>query len=432
MMKVSRKKRQRGDIVGALDIGTHKISAAIAEHDVRQGDEVTLLGVGQQGSRGINCGAITDMDALQDAILNAVHTAEQKAGQTIDGLYISLPANCVKSSVVSVNMDIGSEPISTEHLQHLLALGQKTERDHNHHVLHAIPLNYTVDDQDNVRDPKGMFCNKMSARIHMLHVPQTFLRNISVCVGRCHLNIKGFVVSSYAAGLATLVDDELELGVSIVDVGGSATTIASFMQGTLVYLASVPLGGQSITRDIARGLSTSMSQAERLKTLYGSISPLSVLDSTPIEEREHIIVPQLGEDAHAATHQVPKSFLLQVIRARVEEIFEHVGMALDQSPLGTRAHHRIVLTGGGSQMPGLSDFLTHQWSCSVRLGRPSSHVSGAGDYAQNPGFSTCFGLIQYGVRDEDSYTMTSLNGQKYAHGDPPLWTRFLRWFKENF
>lgn len=431
MKTVAKKKRQRGDTIGALDIGTHKVSVAIASYHPKDHDKLKLLGLGQQSSKGMGATSMTDMDALGESILNAVHTAEQKAEHTLDSLYVSLPASLIQSTVVSVEMDVGSEPVDSDHLRHLLTLGQHLDSAKKHHIIHAIPISYGVDDQDHVRDPKGMFCQKLRARIHMLYLPKTILRNLSACIGRCHLNIKGFVVSSYAAGLATLVDDELELGVSVIDIGGSATTVASFLNGTLVYLASIPLGSQSITHDIARGLSTPMSQAERLKTLYGSISPLHVVDGHHMEEREHIIVPQLGEEPGAATHQVPKSFLLKVIRARVEEIFEHVGESLDRSPLGPRQRHRIVLTGGGSQMPGLSEFLSHQWSCPVRIGA-SSRIEGIEEYTKNPSFSTCFGLMEYALRDKHSHlTPPTSKGPRQTTHDH-LWQRFLRWFKENF
>lgn len=421
MLTIAQKrKRAKGDLVAALDIGTNKVCCAIATADASEKTGLRLLGMGQHSSKGLRANAITDMDALEEAILNAVHTAEQRAERTIGSLHVSLPACFIKSSCVQVELSLGAEPVDGDHVRHLMTLGKHAQEFKASQIIHALPLHYSIDDQEGIRDPKGMFGQTLKANIHLLSAPNSLLKNIAACIGRCHLDVSGFIVSSYASGLSTLVDDELELGVTVIDIGGGTTTLASFVQGSLVHLSSISLGGQHITSDIARGLSTPMSQAERLKTLYGSVFPLTV------EDKEYIIVPQLGDHASSAAHQVPKSLFLKIIRARVEEIFEHLWEELDHVAAPDVLRQRIVITGGGSQMPGLCEFLAHQWKRPVRVGHPIG-FHGSNEFSENPGFATCAGLLHYAYRDERSREVNLPTPKQHGH----LWQRFLSWFKEN-
>lgn len=417
---VKKKLTHAGGMIAALDIGSSKISCAIATPSSIDRTGLKLIGLGQQSSKGIKSGTITDMEALEDSILNAVHTAEQNAEQTIGGLYVSLPGNFIKSKIVEIEVSLGSEAVSSHHLRHLLTLGKHSQEFKNVQIIHALPIHYSLDGQHEIRDAKGMFGNVLRAKIHLLTVPRTVLKNITACIGRCHLDVSGFVVASYASGLATLVDDELELGVTVIDIGGGTTTVASFLHGALVHVASIPVGGYHITSDIARGLSTPLSQAERLKTLYGSVFPLGV------DDREHINVPQMGDGQTLLAQQVSKSLFMKIIKARVEEIFELVRKNLQNSAIPNLIAQRIVLTGGGSQLPGMSEYAQHVWRCSVRLGFPTGFQAGS-DTTQNPSFSTCAGLLHYAHRDEKSYGSEILSPHQ-GH----LWQSFLGWFRENF
>ncbi len=410
----TKKLSSKGDLFAALDIGTCKVTCAIATPDVRETTSMRLLGLGQQSARGLKSGMITDMDALEDSILNAVHTAEQNAERTIGSLYVSLPANVIQSHIFQVEIPLSGEAVNLQHIRQLLTLGKHAQEYRQSQIIHALPIGYAIDDQQGVKDPKGMFGERLRAQIHVLSAPTTLLKNIASCIGRCHLDVSGFVVSSYASGLATLVDDELELGVTVIDIGGGSTTIASFVEGALVYLGSIPVGGTHITNDLARGLSTPVSQAERLKTLYGSVFPIS------LDDKEQILVPQLGEE-HAAPHQVPKSFFTGIIRARVEEIFELTQQKIQSSGMGDLIQQRIVITGGASQLPGLVEFVSQTWNKPVRLGQPLG-ISGE-ELSKNPSFSTIAGLLHYASRDERSREM------QLPPQDGHFWQRVLSWFR---
>jgi cell division protein FtsA len=417
----------RRGIIAALDIGASKVCCAIAKvtDDPKKVGmrSLDLIGIGQQLSRGMKGGIVVDLDALEESILNAVHSAEQMADETIESVYVNLPTTSAMSHAVEVELPLSNQAIDETHLRRLLSMGRSDSIPADHQIIHALPLSYSIDGNDCIKDPRGLFGQKLGALFHLVTAPKTFLKNIESCVGRCHLSVAGFVISPYASGLSTLVEDELELGVTIIDMGGGNTSIASFLDGTLIHVDNIPLGGAHITSDIARGLSTPLSQAERLKTLYGTVIPSTT------DERESILVPQLGEQQSSPhAHHVPKSFLTQIVRARAEEIMEHVWKRLKNSGMEQLVCQRIVLTGGGSQLPGIREMATQFWGKQIRIGHPLG-LSGISDITENPMFSTCAGLLQYGWRDlavVDERRIQALNES------PNLWNKITHWVRENF
>jgi cell division protein FtsA len=290
-------------------------------------------------------------------------------------------------------------------------------------VMHAIPTNYSVDGSRGVRDPRGMFGEKRGVEGHMVSVVRGPLRNLELCIERCHLSVAGIAVSPYASGLACLVEDEMDLGVAMIDMGGGTTSLSIFFEGAMVYCDSVPIGGNHITNDIARGLSTPLAHAERMKTLYGSAL------ASPSDEREMIDVPQVGEsDADSANH-IPRSMLTGIIQPRLEETFELVRDRMEASGYGRLAGRRVVLTGGAAQLNGARELASRMLDKQVRVGHPL-RVTGLADATGGPAFSTCAGLLTYsqispletaGAGDEDDAA------QSRGHI-----RRFGRWLKENF
>lgn len=421
--------KKRQDVFAALDIGTSKICCAIAKVENRPyekegekaSDVLRLIGMGHQSSKGIKSGLIVDLDALEDAILNAVHSAEQMAGQTISAVCVNLPASTVQSQTFQSHISITNQTVEETHVRRLLDFGRTIQISENHHIIHALPTSYSIDDTRGIHDPRGMVGNQLSATIHLVTAPKSVIRNFQNCIGRCHLDISGFVVTPYASGLSTLVDDELTLGATVIDMGGGTTTIASFLDGTLVHIDSLPLGGAHVTSDIARGVSTPLVQAERLKTLYGTV----ILSSS--DEREHISVPQLGENHGPQTHQISKSKLTYIVRARVEEMLELIWGRLTAAGMDRLVGQRIILTGGGSQLPGIREMAANLWGRQVRHGQPIG-IIGASDFATNPMFATCAGLLQYSWRD---YT-GSQNALQILPPQTQLWQRVTTWVRENF
>jgi cell division protein FtsA len=289
-------------------------------------------------------------------------------------------------------------------------------------VIHSIPVGFSIDGSRGIRDPRGMFGKKLGVNMHIVSAKPATLRNISAAVGRCHLDIAGLVTSPYAAGLAALVEDETDLGVTLIDMGAGTTTIAVFFDKNLIFADSIPVGGGHVTNDIARGLSTPLAHAERMKTLYGSAI------ASPSDERETITVPQVGEEEDGQANHVPKSLLVGIISPRLEETFELVRNRLEASGYDKVAGRRVVLTGGASQLPGARELAGLILDKQIRIGRPL-RVAGLAEATGGPAFSTCVGLLHFAM-SERAESARAIRG----HGDAPagLLGRVGHWLKENF
>ena len=420
---------QRNELFAALDIGSSKVCCAIARFDATrltaedipsEGRSLRVVGVGYQLSKGLKSGAIVDLESLEDSILSAVQNAEQTARQNINSVYVSLPASFTQSHILKTEIVLSGNPVDETHLRRLLRLNYEGIIKNDRHIIHILPLSYTLDSITGIRDPKGMVGDRLSATLHVVSAPLSLIRNLSGCIGRCHLDIAGYVSSAYASGLATLVEDELELGVTVIDMGGAQTTIASFINGTLVRINSIPLGGSSITADIARGLGTPLSQAERLKTLYGTLMPSTT------DDRESIFVHPMGEVDNDYQHHVSKGMLIHIIRSRVEETLDLISQKIRASEVDPLVYQRLVITGGASQLQGLRELSSQLLTKQVRLGVPMG-LTGTADMINNPGFSTCAGLLHYALQDYNGGQVGSL-----ASKDWQFMRRLSIWFKENF
>ena len=289
----------RSGVVAALDVGSSKISCFIARVEpgrLANGHApMRVIGIGHQVSRGIRAGAVVDMDAADEAIRFAVDAAERMAGVTIKEVVVGVSGCDPKSQTVGVKAAVSGSQVNDEDCARLIAFAQSNFQPEARDVLHAIPTNYNIDGSRGVHDPRGMFGERLGVDVHMVSGLRGPLRNLELCIERCHLSVAGFAVTPYASGLASLVEDEMDLGVAVVDMGGGTTSLAVFFEGAMVYCDSVSIGGNHITNDIARGLSTPLAHAERMKTLYGSAL------ASPSDEREMIDVPQVGEsDADSA------------------------------------------------------------------------------------------------------------------------------------
>jgi cell division protein FtsA len=413
---------ERDEIIAALDIGSSKICCTIAKinahNTAAEENPLRIMGVGHQLSKGLKSSNIIDLEALEDAILHAVHSAEQQSMRNIASAYVNLPAGGTLSQTFRNEIYLGGATVDESHLRKLLSLN-KDALGSDRYVIHVLPMSYTLDGVRGIRDPRGMIGDKLSVVLHVVSAPIGLVKNFMACIGRCHLDVRGFVVSPYATGLSTLVDDEMELGATVIDMGGGHTTLGFFTEGNFVQSASIPLGGAVITNDIARGLTTPLSQAERLKTLYGSVIP------SPAEDRETIMITQMGEHAAAQTNQILKSTLTHIIRARVEEIFELVQNKMRTMDVDPIVFQRIVLTGGSSQIQGMRELAMHAFGKPVRIASPKG-IFGTGDLIETPMFTTCAGLLQYGLQDLSGKEKSiPLNRQG-------LWNKLGSWFKQNF
>ena len=411
------KSKSRTPLIAALDIGTSKVCCFIGRPD---DDGLRVIGVGHQVAHGLRGGAVVDMMVAERSVLASVHAAEQMAGGTIRDVYVNFAAGNPASHRVGVEVALNGHEIGDSDLRRVLLQGRNCHVPGAREIVHSIPVGYTIDGNRGIRDPRGMFGEKLGVSIHVVTAESAPLRNLTHCVSRCHLDIVDCIVSPYAAGLSCLVEDEMELGVTLVEMGAGTTGVAVFSEGDVVHTDVVPIGGNHITNDIARGLSTPLHHAERMKALFGSAL------ASPADNREMIDVRQVGEGDEAETNPVPRVHLNEIIRPRVEEILELVRGRLEASGFDRVAGRRLVLTGGASQLQGLRELTAQMLDKQVRLGRPRG-LTGLPDATTGPAFSTCAGLMAYAARQQIETLPRGLSAHLEAAGRIG---RIGQWFRE--
>jgi cell division protein FtsA len=406
--------------IAALDIGTTKIVCLIA--NAAEDGELAVTGVGHQLAKGIKSGVITDIGEAQTSITAAVHAAEQMAGVTIEDVIVSVNGTNLKSRHVSVELDVLADGVSDQDIADIIHEGCASLRGEDTAVLHCFPAHYTLDGARGLRDPRGMIGKKLGADLQIITARDQYLKNLAQCMGKAHLNISDYVMASQASAMAALEKDEMDLGVTLIDMGGGVTSFSVFVAGRNVYADSIPVGGNHVTSDIAQGLSTTLHHAERLKTLHGSAIN-SVKDSEVM-----IDVPQLGEredDDEPTT--MPRAMLVGVIRPRMEEIFELIRGKLEAAGVDKIAGRRCVITGGASQMLGVGDLAAKMLGKQVRKAKPAP-IAGLAEAVSGPAFATVIGMLHY-VRHRP-WEEEILNAANQRKGWLP--ERLANWFRENF
>ena len=387
MTKSSKPLRKSGTgSIALLDIGTTKIACFIAQID--SAGEMKIVGIGHQLSKGIRSGIITDFAEAETSIIAAVHAAEQMAGETVENVMVSLGGGNLTSRNVTVEMTMLGEEVTDRDIMDIIEQGRASIVHSESDIIHCIPISYYLDGARGIVDPRKMFGKKLGADLHIITGLPSITRNLAHCVARCHLNVAEYIASPYASALSCLEEDEKQLGVTLIDMGGGVTSFAVFAGGKNVYTDAIPIGGMHVTNDIARGLSTGLTHAERLKTLHGSAIATAKDDQVMVE------VPPLGEEESDDVNTMPRSMLVGVIRPRIEEIFEMIRSKIDMSGAGTYAGKRVVLTGGASQLLGVREMAANILGKQVRLGRPRP-LPGLAEAASGPAFSTTIGMLDY-------------------------------------
>ncbi len=408
----------RTGIVGAIDIGTTKVCCFIARC---KGNRPQIVGIGHQISRGVRNGIIVDIDAASHSVLTAVHAAEQMAGETLDEVVVNLSGGLAASRLVRAEIALNGREVADTDLRRVLDQGHRLKEPADRSVIHSVPVGFSIDGSRGIRDPRGMYGQKLAVNMHVVTASASAVRNLTSCLGRGHLDIAALVAGPYASGLSSLVEDESDLGVTVIDMGGGTTTIAVFFDGNLVYADGVPVGGGHVTNDIARGLSTPIAHAERMKTLYGS----AIASSS--DERETITVPQVGEDEDAQATQVPKSLLVGIISPRLEETFELVRDKLESSGFDKVAGRRVVLTGGACQLPGTRELAALILDKQIRVGRPL-RIDGLAEATGGPAFATTAGLVHFALSEHAEAPRTA---RAIAEETGGLFGRMGSWIREN-
>jgi len=411
----------RNGFIAALDVGTTKVCCLIAK--AAGADGIRVVGIGHQASRGLRSGTFVDLESAEATIRSTVEAAERMAGDNIRQVVINVSAGTPQSRLIAYEISVAGHEIGDNDVRRILdPSGYAHTLPGDHEIIHTIPVGYSIDGCRGVRDPRGMYGQRLGVNLHVITAPAGALRNLATCVGRCHLEVAAKAVSPYAAALGCLVDDETALGVTLIDMGGGTTSVSVFFDSELVHTDSIAVGGIHVTRDIARGLSTPMHQAERIKTLFGSCLP------SPSDDRQMVEVPPMADDNGGDFGHVPRALLVNIIRPRMEEIFEIIRARLEDAGFDRVAGRRLVLTGGGCQLPGAPELAGMILDKQVRIGKPK-RFEGLPEAASGPAFATSIGLLRYAA----SHARESLQGN-YRPDELPAgrWGKIGQWLRENF
>jgi cell division protein FtsA len=419
--------RTRNRLIAALDVGSTKIGCIIAKPSFDQvtgaGYGARVVGFGHHVSKGVRSGIVVDMESVEKTVRSTVEAAEKMAGENIHDVIVNVSIGKPKSRLIAYEIAIAGHEIGDADMRRILGpQGLVDNEISNSEVLHTIPVGYSIDGNKGIRDPRGMFGERLGVNMHVITAESGPIRNLETAISRCHLGVETRVLSAYASALACIVEDERQMGVTCIDIGGGTTSIAIFFDGELVHTDSIPIGGQHVSNDIARGLATSLQHAERMKTLYGNAIPSSN------DDREVIKVPLVGEENNLEAGQIPRSMLVGIIRPRMEEILELVHDRLVHAGFDKVAGRRMVLTGGAGQLPGLPELAGSILNKQVRTGRPIG-MDGLAEAASGPAFSTCIGLLNYALSEEHLSRNPYKQETLQANG---RLGRLGHWLKENF
>lgn len=418
-------------LLTVLDVGSSKVVCIIARlrpledaHYLHgRTHRIEVLGFGIQRSRGVKSGVVVDLTAAEQSIRLAVDAAERMAGLVVDSVIVNFSAGRIRSDSVHADVNVGGSEVSARDVRRVLSEGSKAAFNLDRHIVHSLPISYSLDGENGIADPRGMIGTSLGVDMHVVTAESAAMRNLEHCINRAHLSVEAMVVTPFASGLSVMVGDEARLGAACIDIGGGTTTISVFVDDKFVHTDTIPVGGNHVTLDIARGFTIPVEEAERLKVMHGSALSVST------DDRFLISVPPM-DDQNALPAQYPRALLSRIIRARVDEILELARDRLARSGFGYVVGKRLILTGGGAQLTGFSEVARHMLSPQLRIGRPLG-VSGLPDMARGAAFSAIVGLMIYPQMSgfEDCKVQPVSSRQPSGEG------RFLRvgrWLRESF
>ena len=413
--------------IAVLDIASRKVVCAIAS--VNGDNKPKLLGFGHQLSEGIKAGIIIDIKKAERSILAALSSAEKMAGETVEEAYVNISGTSITSDHINVETKILGHEVTFKDIDLMIEKGNELVANPETQIIQSIPLGYKIDDSEGIKDPIGMFGQVISTNLHVVTASSTTIKNIRNCLAKCHLNVKDFIVSSYASGLACLSEDEKEIGCTVLDVGAGNTSIAIFSEGYPIYFDSIPVGGSHITRDIALGLSVQIPFAERLKVIHGSAISTDSDDMDRIELADE-------EDKVNVNKSITKAELTSIIRPRVEEILEMAKSNLEKSGLYSVAGNKIVITGGSNNLQGLKEIAGHIFNKHIRIASPNE-IQGIPESAKGPSFSTSIGMIAHAINERENkeaktkFKPIEIVSKTKGNKNQKSW-KIVEWFKSNF
>jgi cell division protein FtsA len=434
MRHMRRAAMQRG-LVAILDVGTSKIACLVLRFD-EEGRGPAAEGVGpmagQSGvrvigaavtrSRGVRLGEVDSMSETERAIRTAVQAAQKQAGVRVDHVIACLSGARPQSWGLWGEADVAGAPVTGADIGRVLAACEMPDIGRGREALHAQPVNFALDHRSGLADPRGQVGARLSADLHLLAVDGAALETLLLCIKRCDLECAGLASSAYVAGIASLVEDEQELGAACIDLGGGTTGVSIFVRKHMIFADGVRMGGEHVTSDISLGLQVSAAVAERLKTLHGGVV------ATGMDDRQAIEIAGESGDWERDRRSVSRSELIGIMRPRVEEILEEVRARLDFAEFDRLPSRSVVLTGGGSQIPGLDGLAARILGQKVRLGRPL-RVQGLPQKATGPDFAAAVGLTLFAAHPQDEWWDFEVPADS---GRSRSLRRAVKWFRENW
>ncbi|MFN3273134.1 MAG: cell division protein FtsA [Paracoccus sp. (in: a-proteobacteria)] len=434
MRNMRRAALQRG-VIGILDIGTSKIACLVLRFDgtgtFRETDGVgpmagqvnfRVIGAASTRSRGMRRGEIETMAETERAIRTVVAAAQKLAGVRVDHVIACMSGGRPASYGLAGEISLPAGKVGDHEVASVLAACDTPDFGRGREVLHAQPVNFAVDNRSALVDPRDHVGNKLFCDMHVLTADSDMIGNLVHCIRRCDLELAGIASAPYASGRASLVEDEQELGAACVDFGGGGTGVTIFVKKHMIFSDHVPIGGNLITQDIAQGLRVPLPVAERLKTLNGGV------EATGRDDRDMIDVGGETGDWETDRRQVSRADVIGVMRPRVEEILENVRGVLDAAGFDYMPSQQIVLTGGGSQIPGLDGLATRILGPNIRCGRPL-RIDGLAHQLTDPSFSSAVGLALFAAHPQDEWWDFEMPSDRYPARSL---RRAYRWFRNNW
>ncbi len=409
-------KKSEKNLIVALDIGTSKVGAIVGE--VNASGEIEIIGIGCHPSRGLKKGVVVNIESTVQSIQRAVEEAELMAGCQIHSVYAGIAGSHIRSLNSHGIVAIREKEVTHGDVERVIDAARAVAIPADQKILHVLPQEFIIDSQEGIREPVGMSGVRLEARVHLVTGAVSAAQNIIKCVRRCGLEVDDVILEQLASSHAVLSDDEKELGVCLVDIGGGTTDIAVFTEGAIRHTAVIPIAGDQVTNDIAVALRTPTQHAEDIKIRYAcALMQLA-------NPEETIEVPGVGD---RPARRLARQTLAEVVEPRYEELFSLVQSELRRSGFEDLCAAGVVLTGGSSKMEGVVDLAEEVFHMPVRLGLPQG-VSGLSDVVRNAIHSTGVGLLLFGMKNR-GHGLVDIGGGSGMHG---VWQRMRSWFQGNF
>jgi len=409
------KKVEKNLIVG-LDIGTSKIVAIVGEINDENGIEI--IGIGSHPSRGLKKGVVVNIESTVQSIQRAVEEAELMAGCQINSVYTGIAGSHISSLNSHGIVAIRDKEVSPGDVDRVIDAARAVAIPADQRVLHVLPQEFIIDNQEGIKEPVGMSGVRLEAKVHLISGAMSAAQNILKCVRRCGLEVDDIILEQLASSHSVLTEDEKELGVCLVDIGGGTTDIAVFTDGAIRHTAVIPIAGDQVTNDIAVALRTPTQNAEEIKVKYAcALTQLAGAEET-------IEVPSVGD---RAPRRLTRQTLAEVVEPRYEELITLIQAELRRSGFEDIIAAGIVMTGGSSKMEGVIELAEEIFHMPVRLGVPHS-VSGLVDVVRNPIHATGVGLLLFGHQQRNTGSLDALS----SNGVNEIWKRMKSWFQGNF